>query len=38
MTEGQRKGLPDPIEEIDAGKGIPHAGVMEKIRGKFRNV
>jgi len=37
LTEEQRKGLLDSIEEIDAGKGIPHSEVMEKIRKKYKN-
>lgn len=38
LTEEQRKGLLDAIEEIDSGKGIPHSEVMEKIHTKYKNV
>lgn len=37
LTEEQQNGLLDSIEEIDAGKGIPHSEVMEKIRKKYKN-
>ena len=37
LTEEQRQGINDAIEEIDSGKGIPHEKVMAKIRTKYTN-
>jgi len=34
-TTEQQQGIIDAIEEIDAGKGIPHETVMTNIRRKF---
>lgn len=35
LTEEQKQGLLNSIEEIDAGKGIPHSEVIAKIRKRF---
>ena len=35
LTEEQKQGISDAIEEIDSGKGIPHEKVMENMRKKF---
>jgi len=35
LTTEQQQGIIDAIEEIDAGKGIPHETVMTNIRRKF---
>jgi len=37
LTEEQRQGIVEAIEEIDAGKGIPHAKVIANIRSKYTN-
>ena len=37
LTEEQKQGITDAIEEIDSGKGIAHEKVMENIRNKFTN-
>ena len=37
LTEEQKKGIVDAIDEIDAGSGIPHANVMANIRKKYTN-
>ncbi len=37
LAEEQKQGLLDSIEEIDAGKGIPHSEVMARIRKKYTN-
>jgi hypothetical protein len=37
LTEEQRQGLLDAINEIESGKCIPHKKVMENIRKKFPN-
>ncbi len=37
LTEEQKKGIEDAIDEIDAGSGIPHATVMANIRKKYTN-
>jgi len=34
LTEEQKRGIMDSIEEIDSGKGIPHEKVMSIIRKK----
>ncbi len=33
----QKQGIIDAIEEIDAGKGIPHKEVISKFRKKYSN-
>ena len=35
LTEEQKHGIFDAIEEIDLGKGIPNEKVMAKIRKKY---
>ncbi len=35
LTEEQKQGIFDAIEEIDLGKGIPNEKVMTKIRKKY---
>jgi hypothetical protein len=35
LTEEQKRGIFDAIDEIDSGKGIPHEKVMERIREKY---
>jgi len=35
LTTEQQQGIIDAIEEIDAGKGIPHETIMTNIRRKF---
>jgi hypothetical protein len=35
LSTEQQQGIIDAIEEIDAGKGIPHETVMTNIRRKF---
>ena len=35
LSEEQKQGILDSIEEIDNGKGIPHEKVMAKIRKKY---
>ena len=35
LTLEQQQGINDAIEEIEAGKGIPHEVVMTNIRKKF---
>ena len=37
LTEEQRNGIIDAIDEIDSGKGIAHEKVMESIRKKYIN-
>ena len=37
LTEEQKKGIVEAIEEIDAGKGIPHSKVIASIRKKYTN-
>jgi hypothetical protein len=37
LTEEQRKGIEDAIDEIDAGKGLHHSEVMANIRKKYSN-
>jgi len=37
MTEEQKQGILDAIEESDSGKGIPHEKVMENMRMKFQH-
>jgi len=38
LTEEQKQGITDAIDEIDEGKGIPHTKVMANIRKKLTNV
>jgi len=38
LTEEQKHGIFDAIEEIDSGKGIPHFDVMNKYRKKYSHV
>lgn len=35
LSEEQKQGIFDSIEEIDAGKGIPNKVVLEKFRKKY---
>jgi len=35
LTEEQKQGILDAIDEIDSGKGIPHEKVMAKIRKNY---
>lgn len=35
LTDEQKQGIDDAMEEIDSGKGIVHAKVMENIRKKY---
>ncbi|MCX6234355.1 MAG: hypothetical protein NT175_06460 [Bacteroidetes bacterium] len=35
LTEEQRQGILDAIDEIDAGKGVPHEKVIAKMRKKY---
>ena len=37
LTEEQRKGIIDAIDEIESGKGIPHQKVIAKMRKKFKD-
>ena len=37
LTDKQKQGLIDSIEEINSGKGIPHEMAITKFRGKFKN-
>lgn len=37
LTEEQKQGVTDAIEEIDSGKGILHPKVMANIRKKYTN-
>lgn len=37
LTDEQRQGLLDSIEEIDSGIGIPHNKVIAAFRKKFSN-
>jgi len=37
LTEEQRQGIFDAIEEIDSGKGVPHEEVVAKIGKKYLN-
>ena len=34
LTEEQKQGILDAIEELESGKGIPHEKVMENMRMK----
>ncbi|MBN1340245.1 MAG: hypothetical protein JXA03_13025 [Bacteroidales bacterium] len=35
LTEEQKNGIIDSIEEIDSGRGVPHEQVMSKIHKKY---
>jgi predicted transcriptional regulator len=35
LTEEQKQGITDAIDEMDSGKGIPHDKVMAKIRKNY---
>ncbi len=35
LTEEQKQGIVDAIEEIDSGKGTSHEKVMSRIRKKY---
>ena len=35
LSEEQKQGILDAIEEIDKGKGIPHEKLMASIRKKY---
>jgi hypothetical protein len=35
LTEEQKEGIMNAIDEIDSGKGIPHQKVMAKIRKNY---
>ena len=37
LSEEQKQGIIEAIDEIDSGKGIPHQKVMAKIRKKYLN-
>ena len=38
LTDDQKHGIKDAIDEIDSGKGIAHKKVMGNIRKKFTHV
>jgi len=35
LSENQKQGIFDAIDEIDAGKGIPNTDVLNKFRNKY---
>jgi hypothetical protein len=35
LSDNQKQGIFDAIEQIDSGKGIPHDKVMSKYRKKY---
>jgi hypothetical protein len=37
LTDEQKQGIVDAIEEIESGKGIPNEKVMSGIRKKYSN-
>jgi len=37
LTEEQKQGIIDAIDEIDSEKGIPHQKVIAKMRKKFKD-
>ena len=37
LSISQQKGILEAIDEIDAGKGIPHKTVLTKFRKKYSN-
>ena len=38
LTDEQKQGIKDAIDEIDSGKGVAHEKVMGNIRKKFIDV
>jgi hypothetical protein len=38
LTDDQKQGIFDALEEIDSGKGIPHGKVISKYRKKYSHV
>ena len=38
LTEEQKQGILDAIEESDSGKGTTHEKVIENMRKKFKHV
>ena len=38
LSDNQKQGIIDAIEEIDSGKGTPHNKVINKFRKKYSNV
>ncbi len=38
LTQEQKKGIDEAIDEIDQGKGIPHDTIMSNIRKKYSDV
>ncbi|HKJ80980.1 MAG TPA: hypothetical protein VJ954_03070 [Ignavibacteriaceae bacterium] len=37
LSEGQKKGIFDAIDEIESGKGKPSEAVIDKFRKKYSN-
>lgn len=37
LTEYQKSGIYDAIQEIEAGEGIPNSVVLEKLHTKYKN-
>lgn len=37
LTETQKTGIYDAIQEIEAGKGIPNHVVLEKLQSRYKN-
>jgi len=37
LSESQKKGIMDAIDEIESGKGIPNNAVLKKFRKKYTN-
>lgn len=35
LTDNQKKGILDAIDEIESGKGIPNRSVIDKFRKKY---
>ena len=35
LSDNQKQGIVDAIEEVDSGKGIPHNNVISKFRKKY---
>lgn len=38
LSQNQKEGIIDALEEIDAGKGIAHNDIIAKYRDKYSNV
>lgn len=38
LTEEQKQGILEAIDEIETGQGIPHETVMAKMRKKFSHI